>query len=206
MSGTPRTKSLGRAIEVLREVAATPAGTSASALARAVGLPRSTVTRMLQTLADFGLVEDAREGNGWVLGYELVRLARAADPHGLLVDAARRPLETLRDATGESALFAVVVAPTRFEIVLQVDPDRRVGVTSWIGVDVPLHASSAGKILLAELRADDLEAWLATTARARFTPRTVTDAEALRTHLARVRRRGWAEIVDELEEGLASIS
>jgi DNA-binding IclR family transcriptional regulator len=34
----------------------------------------------------------------------------------------------------------------------------------------------------------------------------VTDFETLRGELARVRRRGWAELVDELEDGLTAIS
>src|SRR5919108_6429782 len=96
----PRTKSLGRAVDLLHAVAARPHGSSAMELARVTGLPRSTVTRTLRTLADAGLVE--RPG-AWVLGYELVRLARAADPDRPLVDAGRNVLARLRDETGESA-------------------------------------------------------------------------------------------------------
>src|SRR5712691_10682906 len=100
----PRTKSLGRAIDLLRAVAAHPQGASASELARETGLPRSTVTRTLATLADAGLVEHAGD---WVLGYELVRLARAADPYRGIVEAARGVLAQLRDDSDESALLAV---------------------------------------------------------------------------------------------------
>src|ERR1700758_387242 len=124
----PRTKSLGRAVELLHAVAAHPDGSSAAELARDTGLPRSTVTRTLSTLADAGLVEQAR---GWVLGYELVRLARAADPYRALVEYASGVLARLRDATGESALLAVMRGRPGLEIVLQVDPDRHVGVANW---------------------------------------------------------------------------
>src|SRR2546423_5849130 len=90
--GTPRTQSLGRAIRLLHAVAGKPAGSSASELARVTGLPRSTVARTLRTLADFGLVEEAAGAGGWVLGYELVRLARAADPYQRLVEVAQPAL------------------------------------------------------------------------------------------------------------------
>jgi DNA-binding IclR family transcriptional regulator len=202
--GTPRTKSLGRAVALLRAIATAPGGSSASELARRTALPRSTVTRTLQTLADFGLVGE-RPG-GWVLGYELVALARGADPHRLLVDAARRPLERLRDASGESALLAVPLGPAAMEIVLQSDASHHIGVASWVGVDVPLHASAAGKVLLAELDDAQLSQWLAVTPRRRFTDRTITEPPALRRQLAAVRRRGWGEIADELEVGLASLA
>jgi DNA-binding IclR family transcriptional regulator len=161
------------------------------------------VTRTLHTLADAGLVERAGE---WVLGYELVRLARAADPHRGLIEAARPVLAQLRDATDESALLALMRGSPGMEIVLQLDPNRHVGVASWIGVDVPLHASAAGKLALAELERDELERWLAADPLTAFTKSTRTDAEALSAELARVRRNGWAELVDELEDGHVSLA
>src|SRR5262249_10127350 len=154
-----------------------------SELGRVVGLPRSTVTRTLHTLADAGLVEEGSHGAGWVLGHELVRLARAADPHRRLVDAARPALARLRDKTGESALLAVPHGRPGMEILLQLDANRHVGVADWVGVDVPLHASSAGKLILAELDEDELAAWLEASSLVAFTDRTFTDREALRAEL-----------------------
>lgn len=199
----PRTQSLARAAALLRAVALHPNGASASELARVTALPRSTVARTLRTLADAGLVEDR---DGWVLGYELVRLARTADPYRRLVEGARPALERLRDTAGESALLAAVSGRPALEIVLQLDPDRHVGVASWVGAGVPLHASAAGKLVLAELEDDELSAWIGANPPARFTAATLTDAEALRGELERARRRGVAELVDELEEGLVSMA
>lgn len=205
MSRLPRTRSLGKAVLLLQALAGFADGASASALARATGLPRSTVVRTLRTLADFGLVEEAAPG-AWALGRELVRLARAADPHRRLLAAARGPLARLRDRTGESAVLAVPTAGPGIDIILQLDPPRHVGVASWVGAEVPLHASAAGKLVLAELGEEELERWLASHALERFTERTLADPAALRRELARVRRQGWAELVDELEVGLVSLS
>lgn len=203
-SGTPRTQSLARAVGLLRALAERPGGSSASELARETGLPRSTVTRTLHTLADFGLT---REGaGGWVLGDELVRLARSADPHGRLVETAYAAVAKLRDTTGESASLAAPRPPADMEILLQLDPERHVGVANWVGVDVPLHASSAGKVVLAELEPHVLEARLGPPPLQAFTERTLTDVDSLERELARIRRQGWAEIDGELEEGLAAIS
>jgi DNA-binding IclR family transcriptional regulator len=205
-SGTPRTKSLTRAIGLLHAVARRPAGSSTSELARVTRLPRSTVARTLWTLADSGLVEEAAGDGGWVLGYELVLLARAADPHRRLVEAAQAALNRLRDAANESALLAVPRGRPGMEILLQVDPGRHVGVANWVGADVPLHASSAGKLVLSQLDEHELAAWLDAKPLASFTERTIADARTLRAELARVRRQGWADLVDELEDGLASVS
>jgi DNA-binding IclR family transcriptional regulator len=185
-------------------VAAAPEGSTASALARRTGLPRSTVTRTLRTLADTGLVEEAPAG--WALGYELVRLGRAADPHRGVVEASQGVLTRLRDDAGETALLAVPHGRPGMEIVLQLDTARHIGVASWVGVDVPLHASSAGKLVLADLDDDELEGWLLATPLGSYTEATVSDAPSLRRELRRVRDQGWAELVDELEDGLASLS
>jgi hypothetical protein len=72
-SGTPRTKSVGRAVDLLKAIASRPAGSSASELARVSGLPRSTVARTLRTLG-LGARGDRVRRGGWVLGHELVRL------------------------------------------------------------------------------------------------------------------------------------
>jgi DNA-binding IclR family transcriptional regulator len=92
------------------------------------------------------------------------------------------------------------------EILLQLDTRLHVGVANWVGADVPLHASAAGKLVLSQLDEDELKAWLGSRPLAAFTPKTITDARALRATLSRVRRQGWAELVDELEEGLAAIA
>jgi IclR family pca regulon transcriptional regulator len=92
------------------------------------------------------------------------------------------------------------------EIVLQVDSSRHVGVASWVGVDVPLHASAGGRLALAELDDEEIDAWLAASELESLTDATRVDPDELRTELARVRRQGWSEVVDELETGLASLA
>ncbi len=188
-------------MSVLHTVADEP-GASASTVARTAGLPRATVTRTLRTLADAGLVDEV--DGGWMLGYELVRLARGADPFRAVIRAAGRPLDQLRDATGESALLAVPLGRTEMEIVLQLDASHIVGVTDWVGVYPPLHASSAGKLLLAELSEPEVDAWL--TDHMQGGDLAIDDEASLREELRRVRHRGWAAIVDEFEVGLTSLS
>ena len=70
-----------------------------------------------------------------------------------------------------------------------------------------MHVSAAGKLMLAALDPASLETWLReTTPRTRFTSRTLAAEAALRREVSRVRRAGFAELVDELEEGLTSLS
>jgi DNA-binding IclR family transcriptional regulator len=68
------------------------------------------------------------------------------------------------------------------------------------------HCTSTGKLLLAYLPEDDLDALLRGWRLERKTPYTITDPRALRSALAEVRRQGWAENVNESELGAASIA
>ena len=97
---------------------------------------------------------------------------------------ARPTLEKLRDSAGESASLAVPRGRADMDIVLQLDPARHVGVANWVGTDVPLHASSAGKLVLAELAADELEARLGGEPFRSFTERTITDVQTLTIELS----------------------
>jgi DNA-binding IclR family transcriptional regulator len=203
-TGIPRTHALDRAMDVLVAVAESPGAVSASALSRVTRQPRPTVSRTLRTLVDRGLV--AETAGGWVVGHELFRLARLADPRSAVVEAARRPLRRLRDRTGESALLGIVAGRTEMEIVAQLDAPHHLGVVGWVGADVPLHASSAGKLLLAELSQEERRAWIAEVRPARLTGKTIADVAGIEREVARALRRGWAEIVDELEVGLVSVS
>src|SRR5438067_4205049 len=135
-TGMPRTKSLGRAVDLLRAVASRPAGSSASELARVSGLPRSTVARTLRTLADSGLVEISFDRAGWVLGHELLRLARTGDPHRHLVETAGPVLERLRDLAAESALLAVPRGGLGMGILLLPRAYRHVRVARCVAVRV----------------------------------------------------------------------
>jgi DNA-binding IclR family transcriptional regulator len=190
---------------VLRAVGSTPEGSTAAELAAEAGLPRPTVSRLLATLSDAELVEQV-PGGRWVLGSELVRLAGAADPYRRLVELARPVVAELAERTGESATFGAGRRPGEGVVLAQVDAPSLLGATNWVGRSFPAHASGGGKCALARLDDGALERWLATHPLDRLTPRTITDPQRLRAELRRVRKLGYAETVDELEEGLTGIA
>ena len=203
--GVPRNQSLERAVSVLRTVALSSAPATTTELATAVGLPRATTSRMLATLADAGLVDRPAGGQGWVLGYEVTRLARAADPFGILVRRAQAPLEQLTARTGESSLLAVTRGALDVEIVSQIDAPNLLRPTDWVGRRFELHASVSGKLAYARLSPEVRDALLADQRFERYTEHTIVDRDHFGAEIARVRRDGHAVSVDELELGLTMI-
>jgi DNA-binding IclR family transcriptional regulator len=200
----PRTQSLTRAVTLLRAMERFPRGASTAALARATDLAPATAGRLLATLEDAGFTE--RGAGGWTVGSELVRLAQRADPHRALARRAQPVLDDLAAGAGESALLAVPRSGPALDIIVQADGPRLLGLTNWVGRAIDLHASAAGKLVLAELSDRALTAWVARQRPARLTARTLVTRNDLLTEIRRVRRQGWAEIDEESEPGLASIA
>ena len=91
-------------------------------------------------------------------------------------------------------------------VIAQADGPWLLGLTNWVGRPIDLHASAAGKLVLAELDDDELRAWVAANRPRRLTTRTITRLADLRSELALVRDRGWATLDGESEPGLASIA
>lgn len=198
-------QSVQKATSILRAVAAQPQGDTASGLARTVGLPHSTTLRLIHTLENEGFLMRRRGDGRYVIGLDLVRLGTDAKPGDLLRAAARPALERLADETHETVTLSVVRGGVAVDVVVQIDTPDPIQAVNWMSRSYPLHASSSGKVVLAELDAPRLRRLLARPLERR-TPATITDPALLRTEIERVRRLGYAAIVDELEEGLASLS
>ncbi|MBC3190387.1 IclR family transcriptional regulator [Pseudonocardia sp. C8] len=199
-------KSVVKAVRLLRELAAQPAGgATASTLAKASRISRPTAFRLLHSLERAGLLD--RVSGNYVLGWEMARLGRLADPYAGLATRTQPVLQELADEFNESVTFSVATAPDHLDLVAEAAGSHVVGATTtgMVGKQYPLHASSSGKVLLSEMPPDMLNQVLPATLES-FTPHTVVDREVLLRELAHVREQGYGMIDNELEEGLLSIS
>jgi IclR family pca regulon transcriptional regulator len=77
-------------------------------------------------------------------------------------------------------------------------------ITLAVGTRLPAYATSMGRVLLASLPPEELEARLRKIELRRLTPHTVRTKKALGGELERVREQGFAMVDQELEEGLRS--
>lgn len=75
-----------------------------------------------------------------------------------------------------------------------------------VGSRLPAFATAAGRVLLAGLPDDELDAYLRRAVLRPLTPFTIVDPESLRAELARVRAQGWALVNQELEEGVVAVA
>ncbi len=173
-----------------------------SDLARATRLNKTTAYRLLTALEAEGMVARSALSDAWRLGNEAIALGALALRSNDLLSAARPELEALVRETGETASLEVLVG-NEIVILDGVEGPSLVGASSEVGTRWPAHATSTGKVLLAA----EQDAAVARRPRQlkRLTPRTITDPTRLERELDRVRERGWASAVEELELGYVAV-
>src|SRR5688500_9658245 len=197
------TQSVRRAIALLKMFSDERPEWGLSELAREARLNKTTAYRLLTALQAEGMVARSPQSDAWRLGSEAIALGAHALRSNDLVTAARPELEALVRETGETASLEVLVGD---EIVILdgVEGPALVGASSEVGTRWPAHATSTGKVLLAAERRSRSAGRSARRLR-RITPRTITDPARLERELERVRERGWATAVEELETGYVAV-
>lgn len=202
-STSGRVQSLDRAAALLNAVSAgSPEGRSAAELAVQCGLNRATAWRLLATLEHHSMVERDPASNRYSIGFAITRMATTAGLEGL-IRRSHDILERLCRDTGETANLAVA---QRLGLTYVDEVIPPVVLTArWLGQQVPIHATSAGKAYLAWLPEAEIDAMLAEPL-PEYTRTTRTDRAALHAELAEVRQEGYSVSVGELESHVYGVS
>lgn len=197
--------ALEKAVTVLEAVVSGPSQTRASELGRSLGLSRQAAHRILQQLADSGLLLPDSGSEHYRVGPRLKRLALGALSAVQRDSAGHEVLADLVGKLGESCNLGILdgreaVYIDRVECAwplrLQLQPGSR----------LPAHCTAIGKLLLAHLEPDDCARLLAAGPLARYTERTVTEPGKLQAQLAGIRAEGFALNEQEYMAGLLGIA
>lgn len=173
-------------------------------LAREIDMPKSTVQRALETLHAAGWLVRG-EGGRWSLSLRCALIGGRAGQAAALRDLARPAMERLRGITDESVRLW---AHDGDRIVLLENMETRQAVRSVLqpgGTTIPLHASAAGKAILAQLPEHEVNELLAQPLAA-LTPQTITDPAVLRDQLRTVRRKGYGETHREAWKDVGAVA
>jgi DNA-binding IclR family transcriptional regulator len=195
-------QSVDRAISALEHLARHP-DAGVSAVAAAIGVHKSTASRLLVALQQRDLVEPSPERGHYRLGTGVLRLAAGV---GGRLDVSGQGAEVcaaLAADVGETVNLAIRQGDVAVN-VHQSEGGGAVSVDSWVGRPTPLHATSSGKVLLAHAPEDVLEQVLGRLTR--YTATTVTDPAVLTAQLEQALRDGFATTVGELEVGLNAVA
>ncbi len=196
-------RSVDRAVTVL-EIVAARGEIGITELAEELGVHKSTASRLVAALARRGLLEQKGDRGRIALGFGVVRLAAAATGSMDLARLGQPTCQQLAEVVGETVNLAVHDGEAAINVAQEFGTSS-VTTRNWVGRRTPLHATSAGKVLLAYMSDADRRAFLRRRL-PRYTESTITEAAALRTELARVVDEGNARSFEELEVGLHAVA
>jgi IclR family transcriptional regulator, acetate operon repressor len=195
-------QSVHRAISIL-QVLALHGAAGVTGIAAELGVHKSTVFRLLATLEARGMVEQNSERGRYRLGYGVVQLAAGATKMDDLSLLSRPVCRQLAETVRETVNIAVHDGRAVISID-QVLGSPAITTVNWVGQRTPMHATAAGKIFMAHMVPEQLDALLAEDLET-FTPHTIANPSRLQQELALVRERGYAHTMDEYEIGLAAV-
>lgn len=192
-------RAVHRVIDILEELQSAPAdGLPLQRLAEAIGLPKTSAFRYLQTLESRGYVE-AGSGNAH---YRLGLRTLALDSHRLelIADRALPSLVTLRDRFGETVNLGVLEG-NRIRYLEILESPKAMRLAARKGDRDPIHSTALGKAIALQLPEDRVRAILAAEGMRRLTDDTITDPDAYLDALQEGRRRGYTLDRGENEVG-----
>ncbi len=204
-SGRDGDGTVGKALEVLDQVAAFGRPVRFSELLAQSRYPKATLYRFVQTLTNQGMLAFDDERGTYALGVRLVRLAHAAWRQSSLAPIARPHIDVLSRDVGET----VHLAQLDNAQVLYVDKRNArepIEMYSQAGKVGPAYCTGVGKAMLAFLPEAQLQRILPQQSFHRFTPQTLADEAALRAELGQVAKRGHAFDREEHEPGIICVA
>jgi len=206
LGGQQTVQAIDRAVAVMSVFSRARPVAGVSEIAASTSLSRSTVHRILTSLAKHGLIAQLPKSTDYCLGPRLLGFADTARQHLSLELHAGPAMTALRDYTGETvALHVLDETPARRTLaqVESVQPLRR--TYTDLGAPRPPHQGAPGKVLLAFAEEALRERVLTGDLRSAITG-TKVDAGALRVEMAQIRAAGYALSLEERVPGVVGLA
>ncbi|WP_378954681.1 IclR family transcriptional regulator [Pelosinus sp. sgz500959] len=204
--GSPTDKyliaSVDRAIQLLFMLESGPLEMGVTELSRALGVQKSTVHNLLQTLLARDLVRKTDTGR-YTLGFRLMPLGLACTERLDIRRISSPILNQLVNEAKEVVLLAVLSAG-QITIVERIEPPRQVFMVPRFDYCNTFHSSGLGKVFLA-FGPEDLFKKVMSRTLQRYTPNTLTEKELLHREIDKIRQQGYSVACDETIEGVTCI-
>jgi len=194
---------LGKGLAVIEAFDDSRPRLSVSDVARITGLTRAAARRYLLTLTKLGYT--SFDGKFFSLMPRILRLGHAYLSASGFPSYVQPYLEQISAATGESS-SAAILDDTEIVYVARAATRRIMSINLAVGSRLPAYCTSLGRALLAALPKEAISDYFRRVDLRPYTPKTKTKREAIMTALADVRTKGYAQVDEELELGLRSIS
>jgi DNA-binding IclR family transcriptional regulator len=174
-------------------------------LSKRLKLHKNNVFRLLATLESRGYIEQNRATENYRLGLKSLELGQTFIKQMGLLRQAKPILEKLVKECNETSYVAIF--KEGYIVYLDVvETDLTVRVVSRVGSRLPSYCTAAGKIHLAYMSDEEIDALLPTRELKGYTPNTLTDREQLKKELQQVAEIGFSIDNEELDPGVRCVA
>jgi DNA-binding IclR family transcriptional regulator len=196
---------LQRGLQILRCFNRNRTQIGAPEIAKELGIPRSTVFRLMQTLEYMGFIEKIKNSSDFRLGVGVLSLGFEFLGSLEVTELAQPVLERLRDTTGFSTHLVI---RDGWDVVFVVKAAAKTTFASSvnIGTRLPAHGTVLGRMLLADLSETELKQVYPTGKLSKFSDQTPTTLSDLTKILDQDRTRGYAISEAYFENGIGSVA
>lgn len=199
-------QSLDRAFDIMEALCAARDGLPIHMLSEQTGLHKSTVHRLLSSMAARGYVCKDEYSGRYRMTTKLYALSGQVVDHLDLVQIARHPMEDLCRTVHET-IHLVIPEGTDIVYVHKVEADQgAIRMFSRIGMRRPMYCTGVGKAMMACMTDEQVNHIWETSDIQSYTPHTITTRERLQDVLNEIREHDCAFDNEENELGVRCIA
>lgn len=175
-------------------------------ISKSLGLNKSTVHRVLNSLIYMGYVKQNAENGKYELTFKVVDIANKMMNKVDVVSIVRPYLRRLMEQTNETVHFVELDGIEAVYIDKVESYTNTIQMVSRIGSRIPLYRSGVGKAMAAEMREQEIKEIWESSSIVKMTPYTITDYDEFLRCLKDIRERGYALDNEENETGVRCIA
>lgn len=198
-------KSVSRALDIIQLVGMKKGGLGVTEIAKQMDINKSSVYRILVTLAQYGYIEQDESTGLYKLGYKFLEISSKLLDSIDIRSEAGPFLQQLEDSTNE-VIHLVVYDQGEVVYIEKLEGTETLRMHSKVGKRAPMHCTSVGKAILANLPSGMVHEIVERKGLPMHTKHTITDKDALFKELVQVKQNGYALDLEENENGISCIA
>lgn len=182
-------------LQLLEHFAKVKQPLSLADIAEAMEWPRSSTFNLLTTLEHHGFLYQPRPRKGYYPTPRWMSLLKGISETELLPDEICRATQDVASETGETAAVAAP-AGTNAVLLYVVESAAPVRFSAEVGYQVPIHATSTGRALLAQYTSSERASVLKKVNFVKYSHRSLMSADQVEAEIKRAVKRGWHENIE----------
>ncbi len=196
--------SLHNALRILRSYTMENPVQGITEISQSLNLGKSSVYRIVSTLAEEGFLAKDHETQKYRLGYSVLALCGVVTANLDIYNESLPTVRKLVETVGETAHIGILEG-SHVTYLLKVECNHYVRFLTHVGRRNPLHCTSSGKVLLSYQSPSFIRNYIDQGLKS-YTKDTIHDEHALMKEITRIKKAEYATSYGELLDGVHSVA